>query len=233
MKLFITLLALAAGLSAQDLHISASVLQKPTIDAMFGKRLPKIYSAVQIDACSLDNRSLSVPLGFIRQSFRKRFPLSPVTILANAVALQVIQSMQGSTKTAVASRLVFAAAGAAAVGTGFAGVGSAAKSIMTDVAVDGPPLFSLFASVATSTSLVSYVQQSLPETIVLTPLQCAPPSVQLIEGIARSVDFDVTLPAASRSTNGTITVTPQSDGTLLLSAPVIPVAPNSNTGAMK
>lgn len=178
----------------QDLHVTASPLSKTTVKAMFGKNLPKGYSAVQVDVCSDDPQAVSVPLGIIRQKFQKQFPLAPVTILSNTVASQVIAAAQGSSKTAIATRVVFAAAGAAAVGAGFSGISATIKTAMTDFAIDGPLVWSLFSAIGTPAALISYTQQSLAETLKIAPADCLPSAVQLIEGAASPVSFDVTLP---------------------------------------
>lgn len=177
-----------------DLHVSASALSKPTLIAMFGKNLPKGYSAVQVDVCSNDARSLAVPLGLLRQTFHKQFPASSVTILSNAVASQVIVAAQGSSKTAVVTRIVFAVAGAAAVGAGFSGLSTVAKTALTSFAVDGPTVWNLFSTISTPAALISYPQQAMAETLDIAPNKCLSPSVQIIEGVASSVDFDVYFP---------------------------------------
>lgn len=213
-------LATAALAQTSDIHVSAQSLSPSTLKALFGRSLPKAYSGVQVDVCSNDNRSLAVPLGVIRQQFQKQFPQSTVTILSNDIASQVIASAQGSTKTAIAGRAVLFAVGAAAVATGFAGVGVAVKGALTGFSIDGPVLWGLFSSVTVPAALVGYQGQALPETIQLAPAACmAKPAIQLVEGSVRSVEFDVTLPRSTTPTNGALTVTPQSDGTLVISGP--------------
>ncbi len=177
-----------------QIHVTASPLSAPTLKAMFGKSLPREYSAVQVDICSSEPHSIAVPLGMIRQSFSRQFPQSGVSVLGNAVASQVIVSTQGNSKKAVAGRIVFAAAGAAAVAAGFSGLTVAWKTGLTSFAVDGPQLWQLFSSVATPAALIRYSDQALPEMIHLSPGGCLPkPSVQLVEGKVQAVDFEVTL----------------------------------------
>ena len=167
---------------------------------MFGRNLPKGYSAVQVDACSGQSASISVPLGLIRQKFQSQFPKAPVTILSNSVASQVIAANQGNSKTAIATRVVFAAAGAASVGAAFSGISAVAKTTLTDFAIDGPLVWSLFSGVGTPAALISYQQQALPETLKFAPADCLPSAVQLIEGVAVPVTFDVTLPVKTGET---------------------------------
>lgn len=194
MRFILACVVSAAVAHAADLHVTASPLSKTTVKAMFGKNLPKGYSAVQVDVCSDDPQAVSVPLGIIRQKFQKQFPLSSVTILSNTVASQVIAAAQGSSKTAIATRVVFAAAGAAAVGAGFSGISATIKTAMTDFAIDGPLVWSLFSAIGTPAALISYTQQALAETLKIAPADCLPSAVQLIEGAASPVSFDVTLP---------------------------------------
>lgn len=191
------LFLLAVPLSAQiaTVHVSASPLAKETVKSMFGKGLPKIYSAVQIDICSLQNRSLSFSLGLVRQSFSHQFPKAGVSVLSDSVASQVILSAQGASKKAVAGRIIFAAAGAGAVASGLSGIGLAWKTGLTSFAFDGPQVWSLFSTVTVPTALVSYEAQAIPETILLQPGGCLPkPAVQLVEGAVSEVQFDVSVP---------------------------------------
>ena len=176
-----------------DLCVTASPLLPSTIKAMFGRNLPKGYSAVSVDICSRSQQSISIPFGLIRQKYRAQFPTGP-TILSNAVASQVIQSAQGNTKAALTSRIVLAIAGSTAVAVGFAGIPTAWKTGLTDFTLDGPLLWSMFSAVTQPAALVSYSQQALPETIQIAPLSCTPSSTQLVEGAVKAVEFDVMLP---------------------------------------
>ena len=197
---FLTILILSSAPFAQQLHVTASPLLPNTIKAMFGKNLPKGYSAVQVDVCSDALASLSAPLGAIRQKFRVQFPKAPVTILSNSVASQVIAANQGNSKTAIATRIIFAVAGAASVGAGFSGISAVAKTALTDFAIDGPLVWSLFSAVGTPAALISYTAQAVPETLKIAPADCLPSAVQLIEGLAAPVTFDVTLPVKTGET---------------------------------
>ncbi len=200
-RLTLSVLALSTAAFSQ-IHITASPLSPPTLKAMFGKNLPREYSAVQVDLCSSEPHSIAVPLGLIRQNFSHQFPRSGVSVLSNSIASQVIAATQGSSKKAVAGRIVFAAAGAAAVASGFSGLTVAWKTGLTSFAVDGPQLWGLFSSVATPAALISYADQALPETIQLSPGGCLPkPAIQLTEGKVAAVEFDVELP----KTQGEIT----------------------------
>ena len=177
-----------------NLTVTAAPLLPSTVKAVFGRKLPKGYDAVQVDVCNDSNTSLSAPLGLVRQKFRSQFPGVSVTILSNAVASQVIASIQGSSKAAVITRIVFATAGAASVGTGFSGISTVAKTALTDFAVDGPIVWSLFSAIGTPAVLISYQQQALPETLKIAPADCLPSAIQLIEGASAPIRFDVTLP---------------------------------------
>jgi hypothetical protein len=209
MRALVFVLLLPVFASAQDIHVTASPLLPSTVKAMFGRNLPKGYSAVTVDICSGSQQSITVPLGLIRQKYRAQFPTGP-TILSNAVASQVIQSAQGSSKSAVVSRIVLAAAGSAAVAVGFAGITTIWKTGLTDFTVDGPLLWSMFSAVAQPAALIGYSQQALPETIQIAPESCAASSTQLVEGAVKAVEFDVTLPAEKpvAPTGGGFFITP-------------------------
>jgi hypothetical protein len=223
-KLLLLLLPAFSFGQTPDLHITASPLLPSTVQAMFGRHLPKGYSAVSVDICSNRTQSVSVPLGLIRQKYRAQFPMGP-TILSNTVASQVILAAQGSAKSALTGRIVLALAGSTAVAVGFSGLPAIWKTGLTDFSLDGPLLWNLFSSVAQPAAFISYSQQALPETIQIAPSSCAASSTQLVEGAVSAVGFDVTLPA-EKTTTGAITVTPQADGTIILGTPATTTGAN-------
>jgi hypothetical protein len=198
-RLLLLLLLLPAIAFGQDIHVTASPLLPSTVKAMFGRNLPKGYSAVTVDICSSSQQSISIPLGLIRQKYRAQFPAGP-TILSNAVASQVILASQGSAKSALAGRIIMAAAASTTVAVGFAGISTAWKTGLTDFSLDGPLLWSLFSTVAQPAALVSYSQQALQETIQIAPGSCTASSTQLVEGAVRAVEFDVAVPLSTGAT---------------------------------
>ncbi len=170
--------ALSAVAQTNTLNVTATQLSQQTTRSMFGP-LAKQYLAATVTVCNSGASSVSVPLAAVLQ-VPGAVPAG-VTVLPPLAALTVIAAAQGSTKRAKIERGAIAAVSVAAVSTGFTGISQQAKTILTNVALNGPALVSIFDVASTPNSLVNYAQATLPDPIQLVAGGCAPPAVVLVE----------------------------------------------------
>ena len=131
--------ALSAAAQTNTLNVTATQLSQQTTRSMFGP-LAKQYLAATVTVCNSGASSVSVPLAAVLQ-VPGAVPAG-VTVLPPLAALTVIAAAQGSTKRAKIERGAIAAVSVAAVSTGFTGISQQAKTILTNVALNGPALVS-------------------------------------------------------------------------------------------
>lgn len=201
----VALMFAASACAQSDLKITAQQLSSQDLKALFGP-LSKQYGAVQVDVCSTVNKAVSVPLGTIRQQFKT----AGVTVISSAVAVSVIASAQGSTKTAKALRVGVAVVELGAIASGWSGLSASLKAVLNASAIAGAQSLNVIAGAIPTNALVSYAALALSDPVQLQPMGCAAPAVQLIESIPKSqvVEFGLSLPAAPVSLTVPVTVNP-------------------------